>query len=66
MTMLSTCKTHKSIARYLGVVAILVFGIVSALGTGGDGDGDGAVNDTTWNELIWDDGIDDRTRKWAD
>lgn len=64
--MLSTYKTRKTIAAYIGLVAILILGIVSTLGTGGgDGDSD-TVNNTTWNELIWDDGVNDRTRKWAD
>lgn len=41
--------------------------LISACSSGGGGGGETpSVNNTTWDELIWNDGTVDKTRNWAD
>jgi hypothetical protein len=49
----------------------LIFTIFLVACSSGDGSVDGdnskpSVNDTSWDSLVWDDGTDEKTRKWAD
>ena len=48
------------------MLSMLVAALTACSGGGGDGSGPAATNDTTWNELVWDDGVNEQTRKWAD
>lgn len=41
---------------------LLIFSACS----GGNGPGAEKANNTTWDELIWDDGIIESNRNWAD
>lgn len=51
--------------NYILVISMLIT-VMPACSSGGGDDDPPAVNDTTWDELVWDDGTVDRTRNWAD
>lgn len=57
-------KTRKYLL--IAMTSVVLAACLSACSGGGGGGGGGDVNNTTWNELVWDDGVNDKTRKWAD
>jgi len=44
----------------------LLLNVTACSSGGGGGDDPAQPNNTTWNDLVWDDGVNENSRKWAD
>jgi len=49
------------------LAAVILIVLIACSGGGGNGGGSSSAsaNDITWDQLTWDDGVNNKTRKWA-